>query len=232
MKRTSSPSWLTTMFFWAVVWLSPRIKRQQPVVPAASRDLAYSVGDKPLTRLSSWNLTWLGGWIPVPVKAQRCPQWYIVIPRPQPEDDCIVVRASSRDTEPPMYIRQRSGRGVSLHDVEEDVCPDIAVKKADSIAVSDARLCGNQGSLFREMYPEGVNVTRMVRLPTYARLRDVIPSILLHLDIPIDSPVACEDPASLYLYVLLDHSYDEVTFTADDILAVDADAADAVVVAS
>ncbi len=175
--------------------------------PTISQDFAYLIPRIPIS--ASWCLTWQRRMVPITFHLQR--HWYkqndTSLLSDAPEGT-IIVRSVAGGA--PRYAQIRKGSQLCLHTPEEG----ITVKESN---VLEARLCGKPGSVFHHEFPEGVEIGHLLRLPTFAKVSEILPSILVPLS-TVQARIMYEDPQLLYIYILLDDTFDEVTLGCDDVL--------------
>ncbi len=144
-----------------------------------------------------------------PVSFHVKPHWYKVVRKPDVDttgcEGSIIVRTVKN--EQPRYSRlETDGIERCLHH-----------GVGQMVAILEARLFGKPGSVFCERFPKGAEVGHLLRFPTFATVREILPSMLIALA-AIHDQVKYEEPHMLYLYVLLDDSFDEYTLHCDDTL--------------
>ncbi len=192
------------------------VKRTRDVkLPMIHEAFAYRVAKIPFnaSMFISWN-TWRSRTI-LPLSLHIKPHWYQIVDHKYDElrKGTIIVRVHPGD-QSPHYVRI-SGDGT------EQCLHTASTSSIAQTNVLEARLLGKRGSIFYKHFPKGVKVTHLLRLPTYARLTEVLPCILVTLAKATEhAAIKYEDPKLLYLYILMDDTFDEVTLQHDDRLVV------------
>lgn len=182
--------------------------------PTISKNMSYRLQKNPLS--ASWCLTWQQHIIPIAFHVQK--HWYSLYDNAcssKVPEGTIVVRAVLEGA--PRFAQIRGGSPSCLH-----TPPDTADSNKDKdvrTRVLEARLCGKPGSVFHYEFPKGVEIGHLLRLPTFAKVSDILPSILMTLS-TVQARVMYEDPQQLYIYILFDDTFDEVTLDCNDVLVV------------
>lgn len=187
-----------------VTLLARVVKKPQVTHVTMDKDVAYHIPSQPLS--STWLIVWRGYF---PIAMQCKPNWYILS---NESDMSSGIKATIAHDGSPRFSRIIEGKEVCLHKSKK-------LESAIEVPILEARLCGKPGSMFMAEFPEGVDVKGVVRIPTFATLEEIIPCVLAQLR-DVKRTVAFEDPALLYLSVLVDESFDEVTFHSRDVLVV------------
>ena len=159
-------------------------------------NFTYTILEEPCA--SSWHFRWDG------LYPEVCTwhQWYKH--GKEATEGGISVRPSEEG--PPHYAKISNGKEVPLHGAKED---------GYLHSILEARLCGKAESCFRREFPDGADIRHLLRLPMSATLIEVVPCLLLTVAREREQ-IQFENPGSLYLYLLLDGSFDEVVLHPSD----------------
>jgi hypothetical protein len=194
-----------------VTFLARIVKKPQVTRITIDKSVAYHIPRTPLS--SSWLLVWKGY---LPVALRFNPNWYVMGDDSPPDG----IRVNVDESGSTRFTRIVDGKEVCLHRDHNDhnEYNDNNGIHGD-VPVLEARLYGKPGSVFKEEFPDGVDVGGVLRIPTFARLTEIVPCVLSVLS-DMKHTVAFEDPNQLYLCILIDDTFDEVTFHANDLLVI------------